>query len=240
MTLGLDIWNGNPTQLALFQNVTETSFPLLLRASEVGKQFKSSIDILAVINQEGRVLWQGHVSQTDRVRTMLAELLAPKAPVIVPDVSVVRFGTLSAGTSATGKLTISNDGDADLIVRDIAPTGSRVAVRPESFTLAPGQARQVTITILAGTIESPGRLDIFTNDPANGRLTIPMEARWLDATPADPRANFNRSGRVDFEDFLEFANAFGTADSRFDIDQNGRVEFADFVVFASSFGKLID
>ncbi len=56
-------------------------------------------------------------------------------------------------------------------------------------------------------------------------------------------ADFDRSGRVDFIDFLMFAIAFGTSsaesdyDPRYDLTGDDAVNFGDFVVFAGAFGK---
>lgn len=55
--------------------------------------------------------------------------------------------------------------------------------------------------------------------------------------PGNPSADFNRSGTVDFNDFLLFAGAFGGTDPLYDLDGSGRVDFGDFLLFAASFGK---
>jgi len=62
--------------------------------------------------------------------------------------------------------------------------------------------------------------------------------------PAEPvTADFDKSGMVDFKDFLLFAIAFqedsaGRAYSqRFDLALNQRIDFNDFLLFASHFGK---
>ena len=49
-------------------------------------------------------------------------------------------------------------------------------------------------------------------------------------------ADFDTDGRVDFQDFLLFAEGFGSVDLRFDLDHSGRVDFADFLAFARIFG----
>ena len=52
----------------------------------------------------------------------------------------------------------------------------------------------------------------------------------------------NADGQVDFEDFVVFAQGFGTSrgdagyDSRYDLDGDGTVGFSDFVIFAGAFG----
>lgn len=56
-------------------------------------------------------------------------------------------------------------------------------------------------------------------------------------------SDFDRSGRVDFNDFLLFAGGYNRSqgdpefDSRFDLDGSGRVEFGDFLIFAQAFGQ---
>ena len=67
----------------------------------------------------------------------------------------------------------------------------------------------------------------------NGLLTV------RSSTPGD----FNADGRVDFTDFLQFADHFGEGstdtgfEDRFDIDGNGQVGFEDFLTFANGFGQ---
>ena len=48
-------------------------------------------------------------------------------------------------------------------------------------------------------------------------------------------ADFDGSGEVDFNDFVMFAQAFGTTDPRFDLDDSGMVDFGDFLLFARAF-----
>jgi hypothetical protein len=51
--------------------------------------------------------------------------------------------------------------------------------------------------------------------------------------------DFNGDKRVDFVDFLLFANAFGGADAKFDLDNSGSVGFGDFLIFAVAFGTSV-
>jgi len=63
-------------------------------------------------------------------------------------------------------------------------------------------------------------------------VTITSEA-VAGALPGD----FNGSGRVDFDDFFLFADAFGGSDPLFDLNSSGAVDFDDFFIFADNFGK---
>ncbi len=50
-------------------------------------------------------------------------------------------------------------------------------------------------------------------------------------------ADFDGSGRVDFLDFVAFAQAFGSSQAKFDLNGSGTVDFGDFVSFARAFGQ---
>ncbi len=50
-------------------------------------------------------------------------------------------------------------------------------------------------------------------------------------------ADFDGSGTVDFPDFLQFAQAFGTTEALYDLDNSGTVDFADFLLFVQVFGS---
>ena len=49
-------------------------------------------------------------------------------------------------------------------------------------------------------------------------------------------ADFNGDGIVNFADFFDFVDAFGTTDAKFDLDGSGTVDFADFFEFVDAFG----
>jgi len=50
------------------------------------------------------------------------------------------------------------------------------------------------------------------------------------------KGDFDRSGKVDFTDFLMFAEAFTGTSTQFDLDGSGQVDFLDFLIFAENFG----
>jgi len=57
------------------------------------------------------------------------------------------------------------------------------------------------------------------------------------STTGSPAPDFNRDGKVDFDDFFLFASAFGSSNAQFDLDGDGDVGFTDFFAFAEAFGK---
>ena len=56
------------------------------------------------------------------------------------------------------------------------------------------------------------------------------------APPEQKTADFNGDGIVNFADFFDFVDAFGTTDAKYDLDDNGIVNFADFFEFVDAFG----
>lgn len=237
--LGLDIWNGSATQLTLFRNVTEVSFPLLMQASGAGLSYGSTIDILAVVDADGRVVWQGHVSYADRARALIEGLLRTPTPVARTDRAEIGLGRVSVGGVATAGFSIRNEGDGDLVVTAIEPSHPSVEAEPASFTVRPGEAHEIVVRFSPLTDAPPGRLQVFTNDPESRRLTVTLVGTVVSRGPADPRADFDGNGRVDFSDFLAFADAFGGIDVRFDLDASGRVDFDDFLALSQAFGRTV-
>lgn len=49
--------------------------------------------------------------------------------------------------------------------------------------------------------------------------------------------DFDSNGKVDFTDFIAFAQAFGTTQSLYDLNGNGRVDFPDFLIFVQGFSN---
>jgi hypothetical protein len=64
-------------------------------------------------------------------------------------------------------------------------------------------------------------------------LMLPAASHALTASDVD----FDRSGHVDFPDFLEFATDFGTTNPTHDHNGSGTVDFDDFVMFVEWYGK---
>ncbi len=65
-------------------------------------------------------------------------------------------------------------------------------------------------------------------------------------SPGEPNPDFNGSGKVDFLDFVGFAQAFGSRrtdldwDARYDLNEDEQVGFFDFLKLTETFGKDIE
>jgi uncharacterized protein (DUF1501 family) len=61
--------------------------------------------------------------------------------------------------------------------------------------------------------------------------TLPL----IRVTPSVDKVDFTGDGKLDFADFIDFAQAYGGTDPKFDIDGDGNVGFSDFLSFADAF-----
>ena len=79
----------------------------------------------------------------------------------------------------------------------------------------------------------------------NKKQTIEDAGTITVALTSEPNPDFNGNGSVGFEDFVQFAQAFGSEpednkyDAKFDLNVNDSVDFADFVLFAQSYGQKV-
>ena len=70
-------------------------------------------------------------------------------------------------------------------------------------------------------------------DQRPGKLNLPDCAQ----AETQKRSDFNDDGKIDFDDFFLFADAFNSSDARFDLDSDGTVDFDDFFLLADFFGQ---
>lgn len=93
--------------------------------------------------------------------------------------------------------------------------------------------------IVESTGSFGGTIDVLSDDPDNAITVVSISGTAV-VIFADPGADFDGNGSIDFADFLMFAEAFGTSDIRFDLDLSSRVDFGDFLIFAESFGRPLE
>jgi hypothetical protein len=80
------------------------------------------------------------------------------------------------------------------------------------------------------------------------KVALPVTAAssfFLGNGEAESNVDFDRNGKVEFSDFIEFASHFNTKrgdddwDAKYDVDGNGVVGFSDFLMFSKGFGRNI-
>lgn len=72
--LGLDQWNGNSNSVQAFKTSTNVSFPLLLNASGVAADYKTTYDRLVVINKAGKIVFSGKQNASSDVAAVNAKV----------------------------------------------------------------------------------------------------------------------------------------------------------------------
>jgi uncharacterized protein (DUF1501 family) len=73
--------------------------------------------------------------------------------------------------------------------------------------------------------------DVLKRVFPSGPTPLPL----LQFTPSIDKVDFTGDGQLDFGDFLEFVQAFGSTKTKYDIDGDGSVGFGDFLAFASAY-----
>jgi len=76
--IGIDVWNGNVSQVEVFKNKSTATYALGLKGSDVVKSFGSARDRLVVVNKEGKIAFNGKsVARNDlsEVKDILNTLL---------------------------------------------------------------------------------------------------------------------------------------------------------------------
>lgn len=136
-------------------------------------------------------------------------------------------------------VTITNAGPGVLTVSDVQSDLDGVVISNKAFTVQANESKDIAITFQPKVEgDFSGVIQVMSDDPNNAILNINLSGTGV-FIPADPRADFDGSGTVDFSDFVSFVQNFGSANVAFDFDGSGRVDFADFLTFTQSFGKSV-
>ena len=95
------------------------------------------------------------------------------SPKVSISVSNLNFGSVLLGSSFELTLTVSNLGDADLSVSQVASDNPQFTVFPTAFTVGGSKDQEVTVTFTpSATGPQTGTLKLNTNDPITPTLTI--------------------------------------------------------------------
>jgi len=121
-----------------------------------------------------------------------------EVPHIVVSDDVIDFGDLLIGDSAESSLTISNDGNADLIIGTVDIAGNFFSSDfDEEVTIEPAGEFNINLTFSPEEEgEFAGRVTIISNDPEQGEVEIDMMGVGL--TP-EPQIEIGDGGGFDFQ-----------------------------------------
>jgi len=159
-------------------------------------------------------------------------LLAHSLPDLFDNASDINYdandGLVPLQSALLLKPALGNISDATP-VREVNLNRSRVA-----------QARQVKAHHIFTTTEGiENHLDLLVTDNEQYWATLTQELRlFLPAASANSCApDLDSTGKIDFADFLLFAQMFADQDPQADFNIDGTTDFNDFLIFASKFGQ---
>ena len=81
MLLGLDQWDGNAASVQAFKSATNVTFPLLLNASGVAADYKTTFDRIVVIDKSGKIAFSGKQSAATDIAAAKAKVMELVNPV---------------------------------------------------------------------------------------------------------------------------------------------------------------
>jgi len=117
-------------------------------------------------------------------------------PVIFVDTTQITYGQVAVGTTATTALTVRNDGDGTLSVKDLSlagdgfslltnwsePTDGGQLATPPNFTLEPGESERVGVVFEPSAAESySATLSIDSDDPDSPTTAVALDGRGVRA-----------------------------------------------------------
>ena len=162
------------------------------------------------------------------------------------DYDELDFGTVGQGEDSLLTVTVSNDGNIAQIISKVTVSGTGFALAPDPDlpdtalpdTLNAGDTHAIRVRFAPrASGDHAGTLQIAL---ASETLEIGLSGTGRVSNP-----DFDGDGEVDFDDFVLFAQAFGTSsddeqfDPRYDLDGDGEVGFGDFIAFAEKFGQRV-
>lgn len=158
--------------------------------------------------------------------------------------TVKRDSTYTANYVVSAKASVNFLGQRTFDLTDTAQASGRYSIRGTRMIVTGLDSANSVDTLSYSVKADTLILMVPITDPrvtAFGiRLILLLPFRR--AATSGVSADFNGNGRVDFDDFFLFAEAFGRRrgeagfDARFDLSADGAIDFDDFFIFAERFG----
>jgi hypothetical protein len=126
-------------------------------------------------------------------------------PVLAPEIAVshstISFGSLESGSTGNTVLSISNSGQATLSVTDIFSSDAQFSATPTTFTVAPVNSQDVTVTFAPSSVGPKSAiLSVTSNDPDEGTLTVSLSGNGVSPPPVPTPDISLTSGSLSFGD----------------------------------------
>jgi hypothetical protein len=147
------------------------------------------------------------------------------------DSTALRYDGFTNGSAIPGLTGLDIEGSGSVEIGGASVLGSagvaEAGLSKVRFTVLSGFKGSTSISLDASSLGGPAGQTILT----------PMSSILVTGTFVAKPGDFDGNGSVDFTDFIQFAQAFGSSNALYDLNSNGSVDFGDFVIFAQNFGK---
>ena len=245
----LDTYNGTPAQAESYRQITGITAPMLREASRGLNYAGARLEDIVVVDQDLIVRFFTNATTEHLMPAVvqMANSLVNKTPVIRLSLRELYFGrTMQAGQTKTVVLQIENTGAGPLDITGYRTTVPGLTMEPATLTVGANEKPSVNLIFSptqTGTLS--GTLTLTHNNQAVSALQLTIRPLTIESAvppviPADPCADFDGNGQVDFSDFLSLVRVFGTVNTTFDLNTSGLVDFADFLILVRSFGKSLN
>lgn len=229
--------------------VLDDSLKVDVRGNEVSIQqikeylhgFADSIgtDVFAETLDLRRSPWgSGSGSTTQRFETFISDELSDLPPCHLRFAGDVSFTLPDEGGGGPfeftgGFLDLREDGFSSLL------RGGDIAEIVDGYEIVTeGGERILKVDAQLGPMEFVINADKTLTDEFDRVWSPDDDYELIDPDAVDyVLGDIDRSGTVDFADFLVLSKNFGTAGPEGDIDCDGEVDFADFLILSGNFGK---
>ncbi len=114
---------------------------------------------------------------------------AASTPKIVSDTIDHDFGEMEAGSEQTHTFTITNEGDADLVIQDVKTSCGCTVATPDDKTIEPGESTELPATLKVPQRSGPTRktITISSNDPERPMLKLSVGGTTIVKVEVQPR-----------------------------------------------------
>jgi hypothetical protein len=178
------------------------------------------------------VLVPVEISDLTGLGVLSSNLVIGYDPRVVSSARVLYQGTLTEGWNHAERLVLGAQDTVGLMSIGVFTVGDPAA--------GSGTFVYLEITVSEGATDESSPI-VFDSAILNNRSPQAVALNGLLTVESSTPGDFNADGRVDFTDFLQFADHFGEGsadvgfEDRFDIDGDGQIGFGDFLTFANGF-----